>query len=218
MISKLRVIIALSLFSITWYVLQSTAEVTAIPIKKPLSAFPHQLNGFTLANTFQSSSDVLEMLGVDDYIQYNYEDSSKQRINLYVGFYKAVGVTGSYHSPKNCIPGGGWGIADVKDVVLGAGIEGRKEATVAQMLIRNGSEYQVVLYWYQNRGRIIASEYSEKIYQVLDALLQKRRDGSFVRIMAVVKEGDIPAAEARVRQFAEQAMVTLENHLPGARL
>jgi EpsI family protein len=218
MISKTRAIIVLSLFALTWYVLQSTSEVTAVPIKKPLSAFPHQLNGYTLANTFQSSSDVLKLLGVDDYIQYNYENSSKQRINLYVGFYKAVGVTGGYHSPKNCIPGGGWGIAEVKDVALRSGIEGRKESTVAQMLIRNGSEYQVVLYWYQNRGRIIASEYSEKIYQVLDALLQKRRDGTFVRIMAVVREGDIAEAETRVRQFAEQTMTTLENHLPGARL
>ena len=218
MISKTRAIIVLSLFALTWYVLQSTAGVTAVPIKKPLSGFPHQLAGYTLANTFQSSSDVLQLLGVDDYIQYNYENSSKQRINLYVGFYNAVGVTGGYHSPKNCIPGGGWGIAEVKDVALRSGIEGRKESTVAQMLIRNGSEYQVVLYWYQNRGRIIASEYAEKIYQVQDALLQKRRDGTFVRIMAVVRDGDIAETEARVRQFAEQTMTTLENHLPGARL
>lgn len=218
MLSKGRVFIVLALLAVTGYILQTTSEVIPVPIKKPLGLFPHQIGDYHLSKSFQSSADVLEMLGVDDYLQYNYIDNTNNRINLYVGFYKAVGVSGGYHSPKNCIPGGGWGIAEVKDVVLGAGIEGRKESTVAQMLIRNGSEYQVVLYWYQNRGRIIASEYSEKIYQVLDALLQKRRDGTFVRVMAVVREGDIAAAEARVRQFAEQVMVTLENHLPGARL
>lgn len=218
MISKPRAIIVLALFALTWYVLHSTSGVTAVPIKKPLSAFPQRLDGYSLANSLQSSSEVVELLGVDDYIQYNYEDSAKQRINLYVGYYKAVGVTGAYHSPKNCIPGGGWGIAEVKDVDLRSGIEGKSQSTVAQMLIRNGSEYQVVLYWYQNRGRIIASEYAEKIYQVLDALLKKRRDGSFVRIMTVVRDGDIAAAESRVKEFAEQVMTTLDTHLPGARL
>ena len=218
MISKGRVLIVLALFAITWYLLQMTSEVTPVPIKKALGLFPHQIGSYYLANSFQSSADVLELLGVDDYLQYKYLDGSASRINLYVGYYKSVGVSGSYHSPKNCLPGGGWGIDGVKKVVLQSGIEGKKEATVSQMLIRNGSEYQVVLYWYQNRGRIIASEYWEKIYLVLDAMLTGRRDGTFVRIMTVAGEGDIAAAEARAKEFAQQVMPLLEGHLPGARL
>jgi EpsI family protein len=220
MISKGRVVTVLALLAVTWYILQTTTEVTAVPVKKSLSLFPKQIAGYHLSNSFQSSAEVLEMLGVDDYIQYNYIDEAKtnSRINLYAGFYKAVGVSGSYHSPKNCLPGGGWGIDRVQKVSLQTGIGGNDQAVVSEMLIRNGSEYQVVLYWYQNRGRIIASEYWEKIYLVLDALFKGRRDGTFVRIMTVAQDGDIEAAREQVQKFAEQVMPLLENHLPGASL
>jgi EpsI family protein len=218
MISKGRVLIVLALFAVTGYLLQMTSEVTPVPIKKPLGLFPHQVGDYHLSKTFQSSANVLEMLGVDDYLQYNYIDEASTRINLYVGYYKAVGVSGGYHSPKNCLPGGGWGIDGVKNVVLKTGSNGEKEATVSQMLIRNGSEYQIVLYWYQNRGRIIASEYWEKIYLVLDALFMGRRDGTFVRIMAAVPDKHIDATEAKLQKFAEQTMELLENHLPGKQL
>lgn len=218
MISKARVLIIITLLAATWYTLQTTSQVTATPIKKSLSLFPHQIADYHLSNSFQSSAGVIEMLGVDDYIQYNYIDEANTYINLYAGFYKAVGVSGSYHSPKNCLPGGGWGIDTVKKVVLETGIENKRQSTVSEMLIRNGAEYQVVIYWYQNRGRIIASEYWEKIYLVLDALFKGRRDGTFVRIMTVAQDGDIKGAEARIKSFAEQVMPLLDQYLPGASL
>ena len=218
MISRGRVFIVLALFAVTGFLLQMTSEVTPVPIKKPLGLFPHQVGDYHLSKTFQSSADVLEMLGVDDYLQYNYIDNTSSRINLYVGYYKAVGVSGGYHSPKNCLPGGGWGIDGVKNVVLTLGDTNKRQATVSQMVIRNGSEYQIVLYWYQNRGRIIASEYWEKVYLVLDALLMGRRDGSFVRIMAAVPDKQIDTTAIKLHKFAGQAMVLLEEHLPGKQL
>ncbi|MBB5346965.1 EpsI family protein [Desulfoprunum benzoelyticum] len=217
-ISTVRIVVVFAMFALTWYFLHSTAAVVPVAIKKPLASFPHVIGEYRLGNSFQSSADVIELLGVDDYIQYNYVSAAGERINLYVGYYQAVGVHGGYHSPKNCIPGGGWGIDKVKTVELEKGIEGRSRATVSEMVIRNGAEYQVVLYWYQNRGRIIASEYWEKIYQVLDALLMRRRDGTFVRIMAYAPNGDIAAAEAKVKKFAEHVIPLLEHHLPGARI
>jgi EpsI family protein len=218
MSQKGRLFIVLLMFAATWYILQTTSAVTPIPIKKSLASFPEEIGGYRLSDSFQSSADVVKLLGVDDYIQYNYVTPSQSWANLYVGYYSSVGVGGGYHSPKNCLPGGGWGIDTVKTVRLRAGIEGKSTSTITEMLIRQGDEYQVVFYWYQNRGRVIASEYWEKIYLVLDALLKGRRDGAFIRIMVTVKEADIEGAERRAQKFAEQVMVTLENHLPGSRL
>ncbi len=215
---KGRILIVVLLFAATWYILQVTSTVTRVPIKRPLGSFPEQIGDYHLTNSFQSSSGVVKLLGVDDYIDYNYVNPAGLPVNFYVGFYSSVGVGGGYHSPKNCLPGGGWGLDTVKTVRLQAGIEGKKKSTVTEMLIRNGDHYQIVLYWYQNRGRIIASEYREKVYLVLDALLKGRRDGSFVRIMVPVRDSDIEGAEIQVQKFAEQAMVQLENFLPGTRL
>lgn len=215
---KGRLLVVLLLFAATWYILQATSSVTSIPIKKSLASFPEHIGDYRLSNSFQSSADVIKMLGVDDYIQYNYASPSGTWTNLYVAFYSSVGVGGGYHSPKNCLPGGGWGIDTVKTIQLQAGTEGKKKSTVTEMLIRQGDEYQIVLYWYQNRGRVIASEYWEKIYLVLDALFKGRRDGTFVRIMVPVKGADIEDAEQRLHKFAEQVMETLEDYLPGSRL
>lgn len=206
------------MFGLTWYLLQSTSTVAPVAIKTPLSSFPQIVGNYRMTNSFQSSADVIKMLGVNDYIQYNYASDTGDRINLYVGYYRAVGVDGVYHSPKNCLPGGGWGINTAKTMPLSQGIEGNSQSTVSEMVIRNGSEYQVVLYWYQNRGRIIASEYWEKIYLVLDALFMGRRDGSFVRIMAYAPDADIAGTEAKLKIFAENVIILLEKHLPGAQL
>lgn len=216
--SRVRVIVVLILLAAAWYAMRSTAEVQPVPIKKPLASFPHTIGEYSLSNAFQSSAEVVEMLGVDDYIQYNYLRPDGRRINLYVGYYKAVGVTGSYHSPRNCIPGGGWGIDAIETRDLDRGIGGTGTAEVSSMLIRNGNAYQVVYYWFQNRGRIIASEYWEKMYLVLDAVFQGRRDGTFVRIMSEVSGDDIAATEKELKLFSEQVMTQLENFLPGAKL
>jgi EpsI family protein len=218
MISKFRVLVVLLMCAATWYVMQSTSEVEPVPIKKTLALFPHVIGEYTLSNAFQSSSEVVELLGVDDYIQYNYIRPDGRRINLYVGYYEVVGMGKGYHSPKNCIPGGGWGIDRVEGRQIQSATDAASASTISEMIIRRGNEYQVVFYWYQNRGRIIASEYSEKIYQILDAIFKSRRDGSFVRIMASVADNDIAATEADLKEFSEIVMTQLKDYLPGTQL
>lgn len=213
--SKARVLLVLLLFAATWYVLNITNEVRVVPIKHTLADFPQRLGDYHLTNTFQSSSEELKMLGVDDYIQYNYINSAGERINFYVGYYQAVGVTGSYHSPKNCLPGGGWGIAASRQVPLH--VNG-KSVTIAEMAIENGADQQMLMYWYQNRGRVIASEYWEKFWLIKDALFMGRRDGAFVRVMSDVKDGQSAAAQQRMEKFSEMALVELDRFLPGAQL
>ena len=176
--------------------------------------FPRQLGQWHLMATRSSGAEVVGMLGVDDYIDYNYSEPANQGVNLYVAFYDSVGNGKGYHSPKNCIPGGGWGIDAVKTVTI-LPADGRGPVTVSEMIIRNRNEYQVVLYWFQNRGRIIASEYWEKIFLVWDAIVMKRRDGSFVRVMVSAPGGDIEQAEKTLQSFAGLALSELNNFLPG---
>jgi EpsI family protein len=213
-ISPQRTLIVLILIGIAFFLLQGVSGTHRTPIKQPLAHFPTMLGEWQLNSSRESTEEVIKMLKVDDYIEYNYSSPAWPQINFYAAFYESVGTGGGYHSPKNCIPGGGWGIDEVKVVEIvpkGSQVPVR----VAQMLIRNGNEYQVVLYWYQNRGRIIHSEYWEKIYLVLDAIFMQRRDGTFVRLMAPAFNGDIQQAEKIVQQFAGLVVAELDNFLPG---
>lgn len=213
-VSPLRVLVVLALLGITYFLLQGVAGTRRIPIKQPLAQFPVVLGDWQINSSRQSTEAVVKMLGVDDYIEYNYAAPAGQVVNFYAAFYESVGTGGGYHSPKNCIPGGGWGIDAAKTLIVHPKGKG-DPVTVSAMTIRNRNEYQVVVYWYQNRGRIIYSEYWEKIYQVLDAILKKRRDGTFVRLMTPAPNGDTQQAEKVLQQFAGLAITELENFLPG---
>ena len=212
---KSRIVILLLCFVSTGYLIHHTNTVKPVAIKIPLDKFPRQIGDWKVEEVIHSSASVVQMLGVTDYINYEFVNSVGKRVNFYVGYYHAVGVDGAYHSPKNCLPGGGWGIASEKKVTLpvkdGA-------ATVTEMIIQNGPARQIVFYWYQNRGRIIASEYWEKIYLVLDALLRHRRDGAFVRIMAPCNKDSIQARETELKRFAAMVLEELKSFLPGADL
>lgn len=212
-----RVVVVLFLFLLTWYFLQVTAVVTPVPIKRSLSSFPRQLNGYHLSHSSQSSDAVVKLLGVNDYIDFTYQGPPGGSIGLYVAYYESVGVEGGYHSPRNCLPGGGWEIERISQVTLPVGIEGSKTSRVSEMVIKNGDERQLVLYWFQNRGRVIGSEYWEKIYLVWDAMVKRRRDGSFVRIITAVDTEGLDKARQRARTFGIKIMGQLENFLPGAR-
>lgn len=212
-ISPYRVLLVLFLLGSTFVLLQGVSGTLRTPIKQTLGKFPTMLADWKALSSRESTEAVVKMLGVDDYIEYNYADSTGRAVNFYTAFYESVGTGGGYHSPKNCIPGGGWGIDAVKTVEIQP--KGRGSVTVSEMIIRNRNEYQVVFYWYQNRGRIIYSEYWEKIYLVLDAILMKRRDGAFVRLIAPAPGGDIQQAEKTLQQFAGLAISELDNFLPG---
>lgn len=211
--SPYRVLMVLALLVTTYLLLQGVSGTVRTPIKQSLNNFPSTLGEWKVLSSRASTDEVVKMLGVDDYVEYNYANPAGRALNFYAAFYESVGTGGGYHSPKNCIPGGGWGIDRVKTVQL-APTDGRAPVTVSEMIIRNRNEYQVVMYWYQNRGRIIGSEYWEKIYLVLDAVLMKRRDGTFVRLMAPVANGTIEQTEQQLQGFAPLAMKELERFLP----
>ena len=57
---------------------------------------------------------------------------------------------------------------------------------INEVLIQKGMDKQLVLYWYHDRGRVIASEYWAKAYMIWDSMTQNRTDGSLVRIIVPV--------------------------------
>jgi EpsI family protein len=209
-LSNTRIAVVLALFALTFAGLQFSQTVRETPIKQPLSGFPVEIGDWKFARKSFFSAPVIDMLGVADYISYDYSEEGGGLLNLYISYFTAVGVTGGYHSPQNCLPGGGWNIASVEDMPLARGGE------IKKVVVQKGGEQQVVLYWFQNRGRIIASEYWEKIYLVLDAVFKQRRDGSFIRIIGQVpKGGDKNQFTQEMLEFANKTVELAAQFIPG---
>lgn len=187
------------------------SQAEAVPSTTPLSTFPTQI-GEWKGNTDRFDDKIYEVLGVDDSFLANYFGPDNRLIQLYVGFYGSQREGDIIHSPRNCMPGGGWNITRTTDKTLSIGDGGK--ATVRQLLLEKGKQKQLVLYWFQSRGRIISSEYSQKIYLVMDAIFRNRTDGSFVRLITPVVDDDEETAATVLERFGERLIPLLSDYIP----
>lgn len=189
-------------------------------ISRAETIHPHQsLSGFPLriadweGRKDRFDQKIYDILGVDDSFLANYRSPDGRPVQLYVGFYQSQREGDIIHSPKNCMPGAGWKIiendyADIRP-------EGSAEPVrVIKMILENGGRKQAMLYWFQSRGRIISSEYWQKIYLVLDSVFRRRTDGSFVRLIAPVSGEGRQEAFRDLTEFAEQVMPVLNTYIP----
>jgi EpsI family protein len=138
-------------------------------------------------------------------------------VGLYVGFYATQRQGASIHSPLNCLPGAGWVPTQRSYLPLTVPTDtgGARQLELNRIVIEKGLDREVVLYWYQSHGRVVASEYWGKMYSVLDAIRINRTDAALVRIVAPVNPAaGVEEAEQRATEFARALFPLLGNFLP----
>jgi EpsI family protein len=90
--------------------------------------------------------------------------------------------------------------------------DGRKfEAN--KYIIENGGVRQLMLYWYQGRGRVVTSEYWGKVYTVLDSIRMRRSDAAMVRITVPVTSSDVDALNT-AKELAAATSSVLPEFVP----
>jgi EpsI family protein len=183
--------------------------------RKPLSAFSHSLGRWTGREAPKMNDDVLAALGADDLLNRYYLAPREPAVSLFVGYYRSQREGDTIHSPMNCLPGAGWlPVAKERAAIQ---IPGRAAPIVVnRFVIRKGADRQVVLYWYQSHGRVVASEYWSKVYLVYDAVRSHRSEAALVRVISPVlpSEDGTAAAERRVTEFVRELFAPLEAYLP----
>ncbi len=197
----------------------STAQVQnreeIIPDVDPLSSFPLQLKEWR--GQEQAIEQVfLNQLKLTDYVMARYSKASDPwEVEFYIAYYESQRKGSSVHSPRACLPGGGWeiqtfGLHDIPGVMQDIG--GLK---ANRAVISLGESRQLVYYWFQQRDRIVTNEYLVKWYIFWDALTRNRTDGALVRLVTSVPEGmDIAEADARLQEFIRDVDPTLAYYLP----
>lgn len=142
---------------------------------------------------------VVEKLGMSDYLLANYTDRKGELVNFYVAYYQSQRKGVSPHSPRVCIPGGGWEIAEFKRMEAGG-------HPVNRVLIKKGKQRHLVYYWFQGHGRIVANEYINKWYLFLDSMFKNRTDGALVRFStAIAAHEDVSLADSRIQAFMAES-------------
>jgi len=156
----------------------------------------------------------VEGLAMSDYLVADYRSADQALANLYIAYYQSQISGKSIHSPRTCIPGDGWEINSFERVELIDG-DGRVQP-VNRALISKGNAQQVVYYWFEQRGRVLANEYLVKWYILRDSLLMGRTDGALVRLMAPVLPGStVEDAERSLRDLFVAVRETIPEYVPG---
>ena len=210
-ISPARAIAASVLMLTAFCYLSFFNKSEAVPPKKELSTFPKTIGAWTGSEAF-FDPQVYDVLGVDDSVLINYTSPDGKFVQLYVGYYHSQREGDLIHSPKNCLPGAGWLITRTSTEQLSLP---EKDIDVIKLILEKGEEKQMVLYWFQSRGRFIASEYAQKIYMVWDSLTKNRTDEAFIRLIAPVGIKGDNFSTNYLKDFAEQIIPILEEYLPG---
>jgi len=199
-------LVAVSIF------VQRPAEV--IPGRATFADFPINIGPWT--GRLQSLEGIYtDQLQLDDYLLADYDDTHRWPVNLYLAYYNSQRKGEAVHSPRSCLPGGGWQLREFDQRSIdGVKIDG-VPLRVNRTLIELGNQRELVYYWFQQRGRVITNEFAVKWYLFWDALTRHRTDGALVRLIVSLppasSEGD---ADRRLTDLASRVAPLLTRYVP----
>jgi EpsI family protein len=189
--------------------LGSRAEV--VPSIAPLAQFPWTVGGWTTFQDYPMDPEVAAQLRADDTVHRAYSGPDGVA-SLFIAFFKTQRSGQVPHSPKNCLPGAGWEPSETGTAVIS--VEGRSPIEVNRYIVARQDEKSLVLYWYQSRDRVVASELHAKMWNVADSIRYRRSDTSLVRILVPIRNNDVNAAMKTATRFVQVAYPEIRAHLP----
>ncbi len=167
----------------------------AVPPSKPLSGLPTVIGDWRMVREGEIDQDERDVLRADDYLTRQYAASSGKSANLFVAYFQSQRAGQTPHSPKNCLPGSGWtwSVADT----IRVNIAGRGQPIeINRYVVSKREERALVLYWYQSRDRVVASEYQAAAFTAWDALRYKRTDTELIRVVTPVTQNGVEFIQA----------------------
>jgi exosortase D (VPLPA-CTERM-specific) len=183
------------------------------PARRSFAEFPAAVAAWDVVR-FPLEKVYADDLNLDDYLLAEFRRPAGSAVSVWIAWYDSQRSGNSVHSPRSCLPGGGWQLRSLTQRTLR--IDGGRNLPVNRALIEQGSERQLVYYWFQQRGRAITNEYAVKWYILHDAVTLNRTDGALVRLIVPLRAGETEAeADRELTQFTSTLAPLLPAYLPG---
>ncbi len=211
--------------SISWFVPVLLAGIAAsslyvqgrenyIPERRVFAEFPLVIAEWK-GKTGRVAENILESLKTEDYLTSDYVNPEGRTVDLWIAYYADQAAGSAAHSPRSCIPGGGWLIKDLSTRDIDSiQVDGRP-LVVNRLLIRKGDYTQVVYYWFKQRERNITNEWMVKWFLFWDGMTRNRTDGALVRLTAFVMPGeDLSEADHRLVDYLTTVFPYLAEYIP----
>lgn len=218
----IKPVVAVAFLALNAYVYHFFATDKVMPPRQSFESFPLEMASWGCGEREYMEPKVLRNLGVTDYLICTYASEEQPvPVGVYVGYHATqVREEGggsrenAIHAPKHCLPGAGWDIIDFRQVELDLDGLPQNPARVNRLIIAKGEARQLVYYWYQSRGRVIADDWKKIVYMTWDRARLQRTDGSLVRFTVPIPRGDLETAERTFRDFAPRVTSRLARYVP----
>lgn len=217
----LKLAAALLFIGLNYYTYHYLAREAVIPPRTDFDEFPLKLGDWSCEGQQDLTPAVWKTLGASDILLCDYRRPDPPGlVSVYVGYHATQireegGGSGenSIHPPAHCLPGSGWSIIDSRTVPLPVeGLPG-EAPRVKRLVIAKGQARQLVYYWYQSRGRVIAEDWQKIIYVGVDRATRGRTDGSLVRFtIPILRDED--EADRAFAELAPLVVGELEPYVP----
>ena len=125
--------------------------------------------------------DVAAVLDADVTLQRLYRHRNGAQVFLFVAYFKEQQVNSQIHSPRQCVPGGGWSVRSLEQTAVDVP-SGTLHAS-RMRIARNDVEQQMV-YWFRTRGGTVTGEYALKWDLITNSIARRPTDAVFVRFAA----------------------------------
>lgn len=188
----------------------------------PLQSVMATYTGYAVKDA-QIDAEERRVAGMTDYVARSYLRDTAVAFTTLVSYYDRQAQGRTIHSPKNCLPGAGWEILRAAPTAVPS--QGASH-TVNRVVLKNRGAVALVYYWYQGRGRVVASEYAVKWNLLRDAALLGHSEEALVRVVvpvanAVSTPGDrspaVEQADSLARQVTAQLIADVTRVLPKSR-
>lgn len=180
--------------------------------RRELKDFPQAIGTWQQTGVDRILDDeTLKVLRASDYLLRDFRKPEGQVANLYVGYYATQRSGATYHSPLNCLPGSGWTLSEPGKATIA--LPDGTSFVANKYIIKSGDYKSLMIYWYQGRGRNVASEYWGKVYTVLDSVRLRRSNGAMVRVTVPIGNSEEVAEQAAI-DFASAASTVLPQYVP----
>lgn len=170
------------------------------PPRPELDSIPRTIGEYAARDGYLSLES-LRLLGADTTLARSYVSPEGGSIDLFIGYFADQQKNTQIHSPKHCYPGAGWDILSEGSTAVR--LEGSK-FRARRLLISDGLSRQIVVYWFNMRGRTIPDEFALKWNQMTSALLSRPQAASFIRFSTVIPAGGETEAEKDLTAFIEE--------------
>lgn len=177
-----------------------------VPLRADPAAFPMRVSDWQ--GSYASVKSLpFRFLEADTEVAARYRLKPGDEVTMYLGYYR------SQHQDKEMINYLSKGLhAGSEKIVIGTGANGSFEAN--KKIVGNEDDRTLMVFWYEINGRRHSGMYSAKLATMADAVFRRRTNGGIVVLTREISDGDVSAAEKRIKQFYGAVEPALERHLP----